>query len=487
VQWLWEFGDPGAMVPLFWVLVAVLLGSQMLRPVHDVDIFWQLRLGELTLDQGLPAHEPFVVGHLDEPLAVVGWLGQGVFALVRRVGGWPLLRLFDAILWLGGFVVVAWHAGRRLGNWVPATAALAMGWFAAIAFASVRPQSFAVLSFGLLVVLMRSSWAVWRKVLLGSVLLVVWQNLHPSVSVAALYLAAAAAGEWGEWLFGKACSGEREHGTHREARPTWARALLLPVAAAAVFATPAGAGILAIMAANQARCVSSLMQIGEWLPIWHSFPATGRLPAALMLAGVLAMVVRGRSRVRMVDLVPAAVMTVLMLFVFRFVLFWGIAIIPVVVRALSASDDATPQRISWLRKGLTAAILALVAIVPMIGLGANLKGYYPFAGIAAMKEAGVRGTIYCNQVWGGVLIDSGYPEWRVTHDGRFYLYSQAELDRAAAAARGKVAVAELESQYQPAAFLLWPGPDDPLIDKLRESPGWRLLNADENGAVFVRR
>ena len=264
VQWLWEFGDPEALIPLFWVIVAVLLGCQMLRPVHDVDIFWQLRLGELTLDQGLPAHEPFVVGHLDEPLAVVGWLGQGVFALVRRIGGWPLLRLFDTAMWLGGFVVVAWHAGRRAGNWLPATAALATGWFAAIAFASIRPQSFAVISFGLLVVLVRSSWPTWRKVLLGSVLLAVWQNLHPSVSVAAIYLAAAAAGEWGEWLFGGG------------PRPTLARVLLLPVAVAAIFATPAGVEVLTITAKNQARCVSALMQVGEWLPIWHNFPATGR-------------------------------------------------------------------------------------------------------------------------------------------------------------------------------------------------------------------
>ena len=171
----------------------------------------------------------------------------------------------------------------------------------------------------------------------------------------------------------------------------------------------------------------------------------------------------------MVDLVPAAVLTVLMLFVFRFVLFWGIAIIPVVVRAVSLRDDVSPPRMSWLRKGLTATILAMTAIVPTIGMGVNLKGYYPLASIAAMKDAGVRGTIYCNQVWGGVVIDSGYPQWRVTHDGRFYLYSQAELEQAAAALQGKVAVAELESRYQPAAFLLWPGPDDPLIGKLRES------------------
>lgn len=477
---LWEFGDPRAPVSLFWLIVAVLLGCQMLRPVHDVDIFWQLKLGDLTLDHGLPAHEPFLAGRQAEPLSVVGWLGQAVFALTRRIGGWPLLRLFDTAMWLGGFVVVAWHAGRRAGNWLPASAALAAGWFAAIAFASIRPQSFAVLSFGLMIVLVRSSWPVWGKVLLGTGLFVLWQNLHPSVSVAAVYLAAAAAGEWGKWLI---AGGQR---------PTLTRAILAMIAVAAIFATPAGAGILAITAANQARCSSALLQVGEWLPIWHNFPATGRLVAAAMLTSVATIVitttaVRGRSRLSMVDFVPAVVLTLLMLFVFRFVLFWGMAIIPVVVRSLTRPDDVKPLGMSWRARGLAAVILAFIAVLPTVGLGAHFSDYYPFAGIRAMKAAGVQGTIYCNAVWGGVLIDSGYPEWQVTHDGRYYLYSQAELDRAAAAARGEVPLSELESRYQPVAFLLWPGPDDPLIARLGDAPGWQQLQKDANSVVFVRR
>src|SRR5215217_4656131 len=80
----------------------------LLRPIYDVDIFWQLRLGELNLAQGGPVRtEPFAAPHLGEPLPPLYWLGQVVYALARRAGGWPAVRVLDAVIWVGGFWTVA--------------------------------------------------------------------------------------------------------------------------------------------------------------------------------------------------------------------------------------------------------------------------------------------------------------------------------------------------------------------------------------------
>src|SRR4051812_49659753 len=80
----------------------------LLRPVYDVDIFWQLRLGELSLDHRGPVRtEPFAASHLGEPLTPLGWLGQMVYAVARQAGGWPAVRGLDAVVWVGGVWAVA--------------------------------------------------------------------------------------------------------------------------------------------------------------------------------------------------------------------------------------------------------------------------------------------------------------------------------------------------------------------------------------------
>ena len=53
---------------------ALLLFLLRLRAVSDVDIFWQLKLGELILAAGHPiASEPFAATHLGEPLPAVAY------------------------------------------------------------------------------------------------------------------------------------------------------------------------------------------------------------------------------------------------------------------------------------------------------------------------------------------------------------------------------------------------------------------------------
>jgi hypothetical protein len=85
-----------------------------------------------------------------------------------------------------------------------------------------------------------------------------------------------------------------------------------------------------------------------------------------------------------------------------------------------------------------------------------------------------------------VLIDTGYPEWKVTHDGRYYLQDWKDWDDHAAARAGRVPVEELEAKYRPAAFFLRPGSDDGLIGRLRRSGRWRELYADGECVAFVR-
>ena len=471
-----RLGEPDSPVPVFWLAVAGMLAAQLHRTIHDVDLFWQLKLGELTLDRGLPRTEPFLAGRDGEPLAVVAWLGQAAFAAARRAGGWDGLRLFDAAVWLAGFAAVGWSLARRGANQWAVALGVWVGWFAAVPFASIRPQSFAVCCFGLLVVLARSGLSPRAKVGLGAALLVLWQNLHPSAAVGAAYLAAAAAGEWGRFFL----AGGR--------RPDAARVLLVPIAAAATFATPAGADIHRISAENLDRCVWDQLLITEWLPIWECFPEVGRGYATPMLLATAVLVAARGRRARAEDLVPLAALTAMTLLTFRFVLFWGVAIIPVWAECLAPAGGPAPAppRGRRLRRAVAAAGFAL-ALVPLAVWPRNFAAYYPLAGAEALRAAGVRGTVYCSYLWGGIVTDFGYPDWRPTHDGRYYLFSREELARHFAAGRGEVPVDELDREFRPAAFFLHPGRDDELALRLRGDPRWREVYSDPNCFVFVRR
>jgi hypothetical protein len=460
---------------LVHLTAAVILATVLWRPIYDSDLFWQLRLGELTLERGWPPdREPFLADRGDEALVPVAWLGQAVYALVRQVGGYPLLHVVDGLLWVSGLLGVAWSA-RRTGAGRGATlAALVLANFAAYSSVSTRPQTFGLVGFGLLVALARSDLSERARLALGFALLVAWQNFHPSAAVGGVWLAGVAAAGWGRALL------------RGGVRP-WAAtglALLTPLAMAA---TPAGTRLFSVSAYNTE--VSLWLGISEWMPLWE-LEVLDRLEAWIGLAAMIGLVLCRGRRVRTEDLVPAVILAVLAMASYRFVLFWAAAMIPVWAAALTPTRSVAngPAAKPLSRLGRVLAVLAwgLAVAIPTARHPTHLAGYFPDRAIRQLRSEVDHGPIYCNPVWAGLLIDAGYPDWRVTHDGRYYLQSLDEWRAYLAAGRGEVPVSELVHRYRPVAFVLRTGFDDGLIARLRGEPGWRELAVQGDCVVFVR-
>ena len=449
---------------------AILLYLLLLRPISDVDIFWQLKLGEMILAAGRPiAAEPFAATHLGQPLAAVAWLGQAVMAEARLLWGWTGLRVFDALLWLGGFLAAGEAARRRGADPLAIALALALGFALALPAASIRPQSFAGLGFGLLLVLLHVPGSLPRKALIGAILLVVWQNLHPSVSVAAVILGATAAAGW---------IGARLRWWTFDARLP---ALLAALAGLAMFATPDGFSIIGISAENARSSVAN--GASEWFRVWTPVNRAF-LPGFVGIALIaIAIVWRGRARIGPLEVIPALILLVLTAGAVRFAFFLGIALIPPLALALMPGGD----RRKWspaLLLATTAALAASTALTCTIS-PTRFAESIPRQCLAALRATGVNGTVYAHSAWGGPVIDAGFPGWRVAYDGRYYRYSSAEWARYHAASAGQVSLDRLDRTYRPAAYLLRPGRDDGLIAALRASPAnWREL---PGCAAFVRR
>jgi hypothetical protein len=456
-----------------WLVFAGALVVLQFRPIHDVDIFWQVRLGELTLQRGrLVEEEPFSAAHAGEPLPPVAWAAQALYALVHRLGGWPLLHRVDAFIWAAGFLAVGLGVRRDEAGEAALAVALALGVMAALPFASLRPQSCAVLCFGLLLALARSRLTLTAKATLGLPLLVAWQNLHPSVAVAGLALGGAAAAGWARRL--------RVGG----AAP-WAETTLAGLAAVASLLTPAGAGLFRVASDNAE--LSRRLGVGEWLPLWAPVNWPASATAWLALAATAWLLLRGGRRARVEDLGAGLVLGALAVLSYRFVLFWAVAMVPVWARCLGPA----PQRAAPLSRPASAALvttaLALAVLVPMLARPPLFIGYLPREGAARLRERAGPGVVYNYPGWAGVLLEAGHPDWRVAYDGRFYRYSAAEWQGQQDAAAGRVPLADIERRWRPVAFFLRPGADAALIDLVRADAAWEEVYADDNCVAFVRR
>lgn len=449
-----------------WLLVPILAVWLLLaRPVNDFDIFWQLRLGDLMLDTGrLVTREPFAASHLGEPLVPMSALAQVILAGARRLAGWRAVQAIDALCWVGGFLAVGFAARQRGAAAAGLGIALAVCITLALPFSGLRPQSMAVLCFGLLILLREQDWPLQRLLPCAAVLLVLWQNLHPSVSIAVV------------WLGARAGTGLLLRLLGRRAGLPWTDGLIAVLAALAMFATPGGSEILSVSLNNAA--MSAYMGATEWL---SPFDPGSRpfLPQLLVLNGlVLALLVWRWRTMRLEDAAAALVFLLLGMVTARFLLFWALAV--VLPAAGRDEGEVAPAPREWLLfpAGFLIALIAAAARGPVA-----MPADYPGNGLAALRASGVRGPIYATFAFGGAAIDAG---WQVALDGRYYRYSREEWALVKELRDGRVDLPALQARFRPAAWLVQKSVEPALVEALRADPAhWREVQSDGLSATFV--
>ena len=464
-----RYGPELLSTALLLALPAFMLLAVLLRPFGFADLGWQLRLGEIIYRQGSPfVAEPFAATHLGEALTPNAWLGQLIFAQVREWSGLLGLRALDALLWIGGILAAALPARHRRERPLAILLALLVGFTVALPSASIRPQSFALLGFGLTLVLAQTVNSPRKALLIGGPMFVLWQNLHPSVPIAALAIAAVAALRWARHL------------ARNEARP-WALTALTVAAGISVFATPAGWHIVEFARYNE--YASRLMEASEWFPLWA--PVNREFMWLVIVGTILATGVayRNRDRIKAEEVVPALVCLAATILAVRFIPFFGIALVPILARAKIGHHFA-PRR----RSALTgSALTGIVMIAELLIVPVRFEPQLPVAAVTKLKETNVSGTIFCDPAFGGLVADTGYPDWTVSFDGRFYRYTPDEWRLFQRTSAGPISLASLDDLYKPVAYVLAPTRSEALIRKLRGAPArWRQLHADAKSVVFVR-
>jgi len=499
---------------LFGCLVVLLL---QFRASQDVDLFWQVKLGQLVLQRGeLLRSDPFTSTHGGEPVPPIAWLSQVFYAVVHRAGSWRLLHQVNALVFAGGLLLASLTVRGRDSSTLAGILGLSLGFLVAAPHCEIRPHTLAMFCFALFLLVAEAELRAWRKLALAGAVLILWQNVHPSVLVGAVTIGARAGAGWLRCL--------RDY---RAARPWWPTALAL-LAALGTVATPLGPGIFESSRLNAE--ISRELGISEWMPLWHPMAwQAGAWIVWLALGVSLALLVRVRRLVCLEDLATFVVLGGLSLSIYRLSLFLAAAMVPVWTRWIQlglisgpfgtlgwlGSSEARPQsppaaaggglrpttshptdspgeqnveRVRpWLAASVAVGALCCALSVPRLLHWRLFDEQLPLGAAQRMREMGVRGVIYNYREWGGPLIWEGYPEWKVTIDGRLYLFTRQEWYRYQQIALGRVPVAEVERLYRPDAFFLRPSYHDRFVRLLRESHNWREAYADRNAIVFVRR
>ena len=178
-------------------LGVVFVGLLGFKLVHDTDIFWQVKLGQIMLEEG---RIPFEIGltytHAGETVPADRLARTGLARVLYNVGGWRPARLFitSPLVWL---VVVAASTCRPRSHVAVEHGLIAMTIGFVVTALQRRPSASRVLVFSALQysglcrgrLPLPSSWS-------RCPILVAWQNMHPSVVVGALALGGLAAADF---------------------------------------------------------------------------------------------------------------------------------------------------------------------------------------------------------------------------------------------------------------------------------------------------
>lgn len=488
--------DNTARLVLLVTLLLVLLMA--LRSPVDSDLWWHLRAGEQTLQDGRPLlHDTFSFTRAGGEWNNHSWLGQVVLALIYRAGGMPALSWLVALLAAGSLLLVylQMHAPPLIRAFATALAALVAApvWVA-------RPQIFSLILFAVTIVIVNQYTRQGKNRLwLLLPLFVLWSNLHAGYTLGLMLIGVSAAGEALDHLF------------PGEIRPlAWRRiAALIGWGILAFLVTILNPnGIQTWLVPFQTVSVGALQDfIVEWAsPDFHDIAQQPFL--WLLFAAIAALALSGK-RTRGAQLLQLIFFGGLALIARRNFGPFALAAAPVLADNLGQIIDdlrsrlptrwtafadrskADLPRMAGLKKGINLGIVSLIWLAVLlkgyyashpVTVGQQMERQYPLRAVEYLRSMRPQGNLLNAYNWGGYLIWA-LPEYPVFVDGRTDLYGDELLGEWMRAVQAEEGWQEVLDERGVRLVLL--EPERPLTRVLPEH-GWNLLVEEEGYVLYGR-
>ena len=465
---------------IVWFALAVMLLSRISANIVDLDIFHEMALIRESLLLGhIPTVDHFSYGPTHPYVLQHEW-GSGAIAYFVATGfGAPgLLLLKYLVAALLAWLCVA-TARSRNPDPLPALCWLApiAIFFAGNAFSPIRAHVYSLVFTACLLYYLESDrrgnrrWiGVWLP------LSVLWFNLHGGAFVGVLLLGAHA--------FEQLLRGSR-----------WLHLLLVAsgmLAAAAV--NPYGAHYYAYL--WQALRMSR-PAIGEWRPVWDSFPSFNSVTFLLSLLLVLYLTTRIGVRAMPGIVILCATAAAAALHI-RMLPFYGVAwacYVPEYLLAspfaarLKACFDRPPLLLqtAWLIVAmlfLNVAITYRPWILDVPGEGKADEVVYPTGAVQYLADQQFRGNVMAPFEYGAYVSWKLYPDVRVAVDSRYEVaYPNSWVDEVFRFYRADAGWRRTLAGYPTDVILV--RPSDPLARAIADIP-WRRVYVDRSYSIYAR-
>lgn len=308
-----------------FVATFALLGLRLgLRPLGDNSLFIHLRTGiDLMRSGSIPRTDPYSFTAAGEPWVVQSWLASASYGVAERLGGFPLVRIEQGLLYglLGWLVASLSRSATPLRTGLAATLSVGAG----VVYWSPRPLAFGLVCLAATILLVERRRPWWWLV----PVVWIWVNSHGSFVLGLGWLVLVAIGQ-------------RLDGDRRPSALRWIGGFVAGLLVACV--NPLGPRLLSFPLAVVAKR-PAFAEVAEWRPP-DLTRATGVFTGLFLLAMVLVLI-RGRmARPSWADAVPLAAFVASGLLAQRNLPMAAIVAAPVLARSLGRRPDVagSPKR-----------------------------------------------------------------------------------------------------------------------------------------------
>ena len=462
--------------------------------VKSFDIFWQLQSGRYMVQTRAFIHHDIFSLAPSAPRFEHCWLHDLVFYGVYLLGGFRGISILKGLLVTATGVAAVATARRRDACWpviLPVTLPLLLltwgGWLE-------RPQLWSFLFFTTVLLVLESyRRQPGRFLWLLPPLLALWANFHAGAVLAVPVMIAYLVGEGGARLFSSSSLSAQNY-----RRLAWVALALLP----ALLATPYAWQMLQTLIHAAGYGVGSGIKGQVFNMDWRATSFANSPTFYYALGVALLLVGAGWRRFSLTDGLLLAGLAFMGLRLERHTTFFLVAAAAFLPRYADVLWEGVrvrlPGRRVWLLRlaGLVLAGALFYQQVPSIyqrggffrtGL---LVWHYPVAAARFVRDQKLPANLYNTYDWGGYLMWTLYPEYKVFWDGRSdsprmfglglqVMRAHAQWPQILERFRVNTVVTK--------ACTMDTGQHYPIIDALQQSPHWALVFADQSALIFVRR
>jgi hypothetical protein len=470
---------------------------------YQTDLWHHLARGRILVEEGTLANtDRFTFTVPGQPFRDVNWGWQAAFYCLYRAGGLPLVQAANAAVLALAMALLFRLARRQSGSPAVACGACLFTFFGLWPLLIIRPQTFSLLLFVVLLNVLDAAHRRPRLLLAVPPVMALWVNLHGGFPIGLVLVGAHALAAAVE-----AVVAWRQEGANAPRLPwaglrgCWPWAAALAAGGAATLLNPYGWRVYDYVGVTSTSAAGR--KIDEWLPPGLD-TLTGKVWALSLVAALGLSALPGR-RPAWRGVVVAGCFLPLACGSVRMVAWWLLALTPVLAAQFAAvlprlrrADEGDDRPTAGAAAAVVALACAAVLSLPWLerynpalrlpGRGHRTETDLQAAADRLVAEGRDGGRLFTRMAWGEYLGWALAPRYTVFLDGRVEIFPDAVWGQYAAVTRGRADWEEILDDYGVDRLLLDTGGYHAQLLPLVERSGhWREEGRFGNALLFVRR